>query len=59
MSTFVLAYIYAEGWAPSSFTPVYQKLKGQPGWTVLTSPAGHDVMLDDPEGLARMPAQAA
>lgn len=52
-------YVYAEGWAPSSFTPFYEKLKSDPAWTVVTSRAGHDVMVDDPEGLARILVQAA
>lgn len=51
-------YVYAEGWAPSSFTQFYESLKGKPGWTVLTSAAGHDVMVDDPEGLARILIEA-
>jgi pimeloyl-ACP methyl ester carboxylesterase len=47
-------YIYAEGWAPSGFTPIYERLKADPGWTVHSVPCGHDVMVDMPEELARL-----
>lgn len=50
--------VYAEGWAPSTFTPVYESLKAKPGWKAITSKAGHDVMVDDPGGLAKILLEA-
>lgn len=47
-------YIYASGWSPSPFTAFYEKLKGDAAWKTEVSPAGHDVMVDDPKGLADM-----
>jgi pimeloyl-ACP methyl ester carboxylesterase len=52
-------YVYSEGWSPSPFTKVYERLRTDPAWTVLTSKSGHHVMLDDPEGFAEMLLAAA
>jgi pimeloyl-ACP methyl ester carboxylesterase len=48
------SYIVAAGWAPSPFTQFHDALKTNPAWTTHVSKAGHDVMVDDPEGLAGM-----
>jgi pimeloyl-ACP methyl ester carboxylesterase len=45
-------YISTTGWAPSPFVVEAEKLKTDPGWKVHTSPAGHLVMLDDPQFVA-------
>jgi len=47
-------YICARGRGPSPFPQFYEKLKNDKAWTVHATQTGHDVMLDDPEGLARM-----
>ena len=52
-------YIYASGWSPSPFTAFYEKLKDDPAWKMQVSPVGHDVMVDDPKGLADMLIAAA
>lgn len=49
------SYILATGWGPPTpFQQFYDALKGKPGWVAQTSKAGHDVMVDDPAGLAAM-----
>lgn len=53
-------YIYAAGWgATTGFTPIYERLKGNPSWTVHSVPCGHDVMVDMPGELAEMLVGAA
>ena len=52
-------YICAKGWGPSPFSAFYAKLKGDKEWTVHETQTGHDVMVDDPEGLARLLLEAA
>ncbi len=44
-------YIYA---TKSTFERFYDKLKDDPAWTVKTIDTGHVVMMEDPEGLARL-----
>jgi pimeloyl-ACP methyl ester carboxylesterase len=48
------SYILAAGWSPTPFTQFHDALKSNPAWTTYVSKAGHDVMVDDPEGLAGM-----
>ena len=45
-------YIYATGWSPNPYAALYERLSGEPGWTVMTAPCGHDVMVDMPDELA-------
>jgi pimeloyl-ACP methyl ester carboxylesterase len=45
-------YIATTGWSPSPFLAVAEQLKANPGWKVYTTPAGHIVMLDDPQFVA-------
>jgi pimeloyl-ACP methyl ester carboxylesterase len=52
-------YVYAEGWGQTGpiLTPFKQfceRLQGQPGWVVHKTSVGHGVMVDDPDGLARL-----
>jgi pimeloyl-ACP methyl ester carboxylesterase len=48
-----VTYILASGWTPSPFTPFYEGAKAK-GWKTVAIPCGHDVMLDQPEDLARV-----
>ena len=52
-------YIWAQDWNPSPFHAFYEKLKADKAWTVHATRTGHDVMLDDPEGLARLLLEVA
>ena len=52
-------YIWAQDWGPSPFAAFYERLKADKAWTVHVSKTGHDVMLDDPAGLARLLVEAA
>jgi pimeloyl-ACP methyl ester carboxylesterase len=52
--TFILATGYTEG---SPFPPFYEKAKAK-GWKTRTAPCGHDVMLDLPEELTTILAEA-
>jgi pimeloyl-ACP methyl ester carboxylesterase len=45
-------YISTTGWAPSPFVVEAEKLKADPAWKVHSNPAGHLVMLDDPQFVA-------
>jgi pimeloyl-ACP methyl ester carboxylesterase len=45
-------YISNAGWAPSPFLAEAERLKADPGWKIHASPAGHLVMLDDPQFVA-------
>jgi pimeloyl-ACP methyl ester carboxylesterase len=47
-----ITYISADRWAPSPFTPFYEKAKAK-GWKTLAIQCGHDVMLDMPEELTQ------
>ncbi|EOD63701.1 alpha/beta fold hydrolase [Amycolatopsis vancoresmycina] len=42
-------YVYAAGWdGESPFTPVYQRLRADPGWTTHAVDGGHNLMRDAP-----------
>ena len=45
-------YIYAAGWPGTPFTQFYDTYKIGAGWRCTTVKCGHDVMVDDPAGLA-------
>jgi pimeloyl-ACP methyl ester carboxylesterase len=47
-----ITYVLATGWSSSPFPQFYEKAKAR-GWKTLTLPCGHDVMLDQPEGITR------
>ena len=47
-------YVLATGYAGGSFAPVHERYKAAPGWRALTIGCGHDVMVDQPEALARL-----
>jgi pimeloyl-ACP methyl ester carboxylesterase len=52
-------YIFAEGWGRDGpiltpFRKFYDRVKDDAAWRVHTISAGHDVMIDDPDGLARL-----
>ena len=47
-----ITFILASGWAPSPFSPFYERAKAK-GWKTLTMSCGHDVMLDLPEELTQ------
>jgi len=44
-------YVRAEGYDPSPFAPIAERLKGDPRWQVVGVPCGHDVMVDEPQKL--------
>jgi pimeloyl-ACP methyl ester carboxylesterase len=52
-------YVYAEGWGPSPFRQFYERLRKEPGWSVLATKTGHHMMIDDPEGCAQLLLEAA
>ena len=52
-------YIYANDPAPTTFTPFFEKLKSDPGWTVHTLPCTHMVQMDMPEELTELLIAAA
>ena len=52
--TFILAAGFVEG---SPFPPFYDKAKAK-GWSTITVPCGHEVMLDRPEELTRVLLEA-
>jgi hypothetical protein len=53
-----ITYILATGWnGPSPFPPFYEKAKAK-GWKTRPLPCGHDVMLDLPEELTTILAEA-
>jgi pimeloyl-ACP methyl ester carboxylesterase len=45
-------YIHAANYENSPFTPMFHRLKSQPGWRLAEIATGHNVMLEDPAGLA-------
>jgi pimeloyl-ACP methyl ester carboxylesterase len=45
-------YIVTTGWTPSPFLAEAERLKADPSWKVYASPAGHIVMLDNPQFVA-------
>jgi pimeloyl-ACP methyl ester carboxylesterase len=47
-------YILATGYDMGVFNRFHDQLKNDPKWKVVTVPCGHDVMLDQPEALAKL-----
>jgi hypothetical protein len=47
-------YVYATGWAPSTFTQFYERVRHDPAWQTVTVPFGHAVMVDMPEELTQI-----
>jgi pimeloyl-ACP methyl ester carboxylesterase len=47
-------YILANGYDMRVFNRFYDKLKDDPKWKVVTVPCGHDVMVDQPDTLAKL-----
>lgn len=47
-------YIYANDPHPTTFTPFYEKLKNEPGWTVHTLPCTHMVQMTMPDDLTEL-----
>lgn len=53
------SYVYATGWGQEGailtpFRQFYERYRNDARWTVHTVATGHDVMVDDPEGLATL-----
>ena len=53
------SYVYATGWGQAGpiltpFRQFYERYRNDSRWAVHKVGAGHDVMIDDPEGLARL-----
>jgi pimeloyl-ACP methyl ester carboxylesterase len=55
-------YVLATGWGtpenPPPFVGIRDRLAADPAWDVRTLHAGHDVMVDDPQGTAALIAEA-
>jgi len=51
-------YIYCNVPEPSAFTPVYERIRREPGWTLRLLPCGHMAQLDMPEQLTALLLQA-
>jgi pimeloyl-ACP methyl ester carboxylesterase len=51
-------YIYCNDPEPTAFTPIYERLKSKPGWTVHTLPCTHFVQMDMPDELTALLLQA-
>jgi pimeloyl-ACP methyl ester carboxylesterase len=47
-------YILATGYDMHVFDQFYERVKSDPKWKAYTVPCGHDVMLDQPEELAKL-----
>ncbi|WP_108860118.1 alpha/beta fold hydrolase [Ruegeria sp. Alg231-54] len=47
-------YIYATDWVPGLGQPFFERYQHQSGWTEISVPFGHYVMIDRPDDLARM-----
>jgi pimeloyl-ACP methyl ester carboxylesterase len=47
-------YVRAEGYDPSPFAPIAERLKSDPRWEVVGVPCGHDVMVDEPDRLVEI-----
>jgi hypothetical protein len=45
-------FLLATRWAPSPFGYYADKLRGDPGWSVIEMATGHDIMVDMPLELA-------
>ena len=52
-------FVEAEGYRPSSFTPIAARLRQDPSWDVIGVPCGHDVMVDMPDRLVQILLAAA
>lgn len=52
-------YVHATGWGPSSFTPIYERVRQEPAWHIVLVPSGHDVMIDTPRELTEILIEAA
>jgi len=52
-------YIFAAGWHPSPFKPIYEQIKMQPGWKLHELECGHDTMIDMPHETAQILLEAA
>lgn len=52
-------FVEAEGYRPSSFTPIAERLRNDPIWEVVGVPCGHDVMVDEPQRLVQILLAAA
>lgn len=52
-------YVLATGWEPSPFKKFYDQLSLDPTWTMHTIEAGHDVMLNDLDGVIGLLQEAA
>lgn len=52
-------YVRAEGYDPSPFAPVAERLKRDARWQVVGAPCGHDVMVDEPQHLVDILLDAA
>ncbi len=52
------AYIFAQGWdlggTPTPFKAYYERLKTDAAWTTHALPGGHDLMVDNPEEVAKI-----
>jgi pimeloyl-ACP methyl ester carboxylesterase len=51
-------YIYCDQRKPTAFTPLYERLKSQPGWIVRTLPCSHFAQLDMPAQLTTLLQEA-
>ena len=47
-------FILANGYDMRVFHRFYDQLKDDPKWKVVTVPCGHDVMVDQPDTLAKL-----
>jgi hypothetical protein len=47
-------YVRAEGYDPSPFGPIAERLKSDTRWQVVGVPCGHDVMVDEPDRLVEI-----
>lgn len=54
-----LHYLHFDGWAPSPFDAIADRLRGDPGWTVVTREFGHNAPQDRPAELAELLLAAA
>jgi pimeloyl-ACP methyl ester carboxylesterase len=47
-------FVYASGWSATPFTPQYERLRGDPAWSVHTVACGHDVINETPDEIFRI-----
>ena len=45
-------FVYAADYAPSVFTPFFERLRSDPAWQTISLACGHEVMIDMPQELA-------